>query len=39
MDRPTEGALGGSAFRQLIVTVDWPNATVVFERPKDARQD
>jgi hypothetical protein len=34
MDKPTEGALGGSAFRQLIITVDWPNATAVFERPR-----
>jgi hypothetical protein len=33
MDKPTEGALGGSAFRQLIITVDWPNAVAVFERP------
>jgi hypothetical protein len=34
MDKPTEGALGGSAFRQVIVTVDWPNAVAVFERPR-----
>jgi hypothetical protein len=34
MDRPTEGALGGSAMRHLIVTVDWPGALAVFERPK-----
>jgi hypothetical protein len=34
MDQPTEGALGGSAFRQLVITVDWPNAIAVFERPK-----
>jgi hypothetical protein len=34
MDKPTEGALGGSAFRQLVITVDWPNAIAVFERPK-----
>ncbi|HEV8067807.1 MAG TPA: hypothetical protein VGP76_08715 [Planctomycetaceae bacterium] len=34
MDQPTEGALGGSAFRQMVVTVDWPNAIAVFERPK-----
>lgn len=33
MDKPTEGALGGSTFRQLVVTVDWPNAVAVFERP------
>jgi hypothetical protein len=34
MDKPTEGALGGSAFRQLVITVDWPNAIAVFERPR-----
>lgn len=33
MDRPTEGALGGSAFKYLRMTVDWPNAVAVFERP------
>lgn len=32
MDKPTEGALGGSAFRQFVITVDWPNAIAVFER-------
>jgi hypothetical protein len=39
MDKPTEGALGGSAFRQLVITVDWPNAVAVFERPKEGRRD
>jgi hypothetical protein len=39
MDRPTEGALGGSAFHQLIITVDWPNATAVFERSQEGRRD
>jgi hypothetical protein len=34
MDKPTEGALGGSAFYRLVITVDWPNAVAVFERPK-----
>jgi hypothetical protein len=34
MDKPTEGALGGSAFRQLVITVDWPNAIAVFDRPR-----
>jgi hypothetical protein len=34
MDKPTEGALGGSAFRQLVITVDWPNAIAVIERPR-----
>jgi hypothetical protein len=38
MDKPTEGALGGSAFRQLVITVDWPNAIAVFERPSGAPQ-
>jgi hypothetical protein len=37
MDKATEGALGGSAFHQLVVTVDWPNALALFERPKDGR--
>jgi hypothetical protein len=34
MDRATEGAIGGSALHRLIVTVDWPGAVAVFERPK-----
>jgi hypothetical protein len=33
MDKPTEGALGGSALQYLRMTVDWPNAVAVFERP------
>lgn len=33
MDKPTEGAIGGSALHYLRVTVDWPNAIAVFERP------
>ncbi|MEA2553303.1 MAG: hypothetical protein QOJ65_1479 [Fimbriimonadaceae bacterium] len=33
MDQPTEGALGGSAFKYFRMTVDWPNALAVFERP------
>lgn len=32
MDRPVEGALGGSALRYLRVTVDYPNAIAYFER-------
>lgn len=32
MDRPTEGALGGSAFKYFRLTVDWPNALAVFEK-------
>jgi hypothetical protein len=39
MDKPTEGALGGSAFHQLVITVDWPNAIAVFERPKTGQRD
>ena len=33
MDRRIEGALGGSALRYLRVTVDYPNAVAVFEKP------
>ncbi|HTG35316.1 MAG TPA: hypothetical protein VLB76_20545 [Thermoanaerobaculia bacterium] len=33
MDRQVEGALGGSALRFFRVTVDYPNAVAVFERP------
>lgn len=33
MDKPTEGALGGSCLRYLRVRVDWPNASAVFEKP------
>jgi hypothetical protein len=32
MDKPTEGAIGGSALHYLRMTVDWPNAVAVFER-------
>ncbi|HKG92147.1 MAG TPA: hypothetical protein VKA84_09660 [Gemmatimonadaceae bacterium] len=32
MDRRVEGALGGSALRYLRATVDYPRATVAFER-------
>jgi hypothetical protein len=39
MDKPTEGALGGSAFRQLVITVDWPNAIAVFEKPATSPRD
>ena len=34
MDRPTDGALGGSALKYFRVTVDYPNAIAVFERPE-----
>lgn len=33
MDRPIVGALGGSALRYLRVTVDYPGAVAVFEKP------
>jgi hypothetical protein len=33
MDKQTEGALGGSVLHYLRVTVDWPNAIAVFEKP------
>jgi hypothetical protein len=33
MDRPPEGALGGSALQYLRVTVDYPRAVAVFEKP------
>ena len=32
-DQPTEGSLGGSAFKYFRMTVDWPNAVAVFEKP------
>jgi len=32
MDKPTEGAIGGSALHYLRMTVDWPNAIAVFEQ-------
>lgn len=33
MDQPVEGALGGSALKYFRITVDYPNATALFERP------
>jgi hypothetical protein len=33
MDRRVEGALGGSALAFFRVTVDFPDAVAVFERP------
>jgi hypothetical protein len=33
MDKPPEGALGGSALQYLRVTIDYPNAVAVFEKP------
>lgn len=32
MDRPVEGALGGSAFFDLRITVDWDHGVAAFER-------
>jgi hypothetical protein len=32
MDRPIDGALGGSALRYLRVTVGYPRAVATFER-------
>ena len=32
MDRATEGALGGSAFASLRISVDWPGGAATFER-------
>lgn len=32
MDRKLDGALGGSAFRNFRITIDYPNATATFER-------
>ncbi len=31
-DKPTEGSIGGSAFRYFKMTVDWPGAVAVFEK-------
>lgn len=33
MDQPIQGALGGSAFRYFVMTVDYPAATAYFARP------
>jgi hypothetical protein len=33
MDKPIVGALGGSALHYFRLTVDWPNAIAVFDRP------
>ena len=38
MDKPVEGAIGGSALKYLRVSVDWPNALAVFEQPNNSRQ-
>ena len=34
MDRPIEGALGGSLFRHFVLTVDYPGSQAHFERPE-----
>ena len=36
MDAPVEGALGGNAFRDLVMTIDYPGARAAFSR---ARRD
>jgi hypothetical protein len=33
-DRPTEGALGGFAFKTLRITVDWIIGRMAFERER-----
>jgi len=33
MDKPIVGALGGSALHYFRLTIDWPNAIAVFEKP------
>lgn len=33
-DKPTEGAIGGSALRYLQITVNWPKAVAIFKRTK-----
>jgi hypothetical protein len=33
MDRPLQGALGGSALRELVVTIDYPRALLRVRRP------
>jgi hypothetical protein len=35
MDQPIQGALGGSALGYFRITVDYPNAVAVFERPAE----
>lgn len=37
MDKQVEGALGGSGLQYFIVSVDYPSATAVFERPEPKR--
>jgi len=34
MDKRVEGAIGGNALREFVVTVDYPAAVALFERPK-----
>lgn len=34
MDRPIDGALGGSALQYLVVTLDYPNARACFEKAR-----
>ncbi|MGE0442894.1 MAG: hypothetical protein AB7S39_20625 [Gemmatimonadales bacterium] len=37
MDRKLDGALGGSAFRELSVTIDYPGARAMFVKPAAGR--
>lgn len=37
MDRPVEGALGGTALRGLRITVDYPGEMAYFEKPSGGR--
>lgn len=34
MDRPVDGALGGSLLRHFAVTIDYPSARAVFVSPE-----
>ena len=33
MDAPVEGALGGNALGELVMTIDYPGARAAFTRP------
>lgn len=37
MDRPIEGALGGTALRYFTITVDYPDAEAIFRRRDDVK--
>lgn len=36
MDRKVDGAIGGNALRYFRITIDYPNAVALFERPGNA---